>query len=606
VRMATLVLAAGLVLRAGVASETRVNRLEALVKEVPPGSPTRQVDTVEALLSLRQADEKARYIVSGYRKPGDEGGGVFQYQKESQEPANGGTILAPCSLPGRFKRVFHPEGDVYAEWFGAYGDGGSATPHDDSRAINACLRTFARVRLLARTYGVRGTPTHYNPNATYHAIDLGPRCRIEGSGRDATRIRLLDGSNPKGASPGDNYFSVIANRQFHESADHVTVRDLTVDCNFDGQNKHTTIHAIGIRGGGALVERVNFRGYGTGRHPETGHSRECFVIHQGLVFKDARGSRQAATLRDLDFAAPGHNGSIEGSVAEITHIALGGAHNFGNYSWILPQGRDPDFDPSGSGENEGNWWPSYGGLVENCAIHDVRYDPATQKSPLNGITYGDCIGMTVRNNRVTDFDGSAVYVMSWWNRGTTIVDNEFVRVANGVALQVKGEKGVPIQCPRHEGVVIERNKIVLGSPAHYPYAPSGLQLYGQDLDSVKRLRDILARNNRIEGRSYTSAAGARKCPVGIQIQVLRANLQHVAFEDNCIDIPDFSDAAWIPQQPHSMAMVYFPLARWEQDTSDGSIRFVNNRAGDGQRLYPILADWWFKNKPTWGRPSPQP
>ena len=93
------------------------------------------------------------------------------------------------------------------------------------------------------------------------------------------------------------------------------------------QDKHTTIHAIAIRGGGALVERVNFRAYGTGRSPETGSSRECFVVHQTLIFKDAMSCRRAAVCRDLDFTGCGHIGSLDGNVAEITHIALGGANN---------------------------------------------------------------------------------------------------------------------------------------------------------------------------------------------------------------------------------------------------------------------------------------
>ena len=52
--------------------------------------------------------------------------------------------------------------------------------------------------------------------------------------------------------------------------------------------------SIGVSAGGALVERVSFRGYGTGRHPDTGSSRECFVVHQTLVYKDRTSCRRAA------------------------------------------------------------------------------------------------------------------------------------------------------------------------------------------------------------------------------------------------------------------------------------------------------------------------
>ena len=470
--------------------ERAANILAELRRAIPPDAPRRTVDTVEALLSLREGDAAAHYVVRGCRQAGDDGGGVFRYDEESAAEADGGTVLAPKHVP--------------------------------------------------------------------------------------------------------------ANRNFYESADHVVVRDLAVDCNFDGQNKHTTINAIGLRGGGALVERCNFRGYGTGCHP-SGHSRECFVIHQGLVYKHATGCRQAAVYRDLDFTDPGHNGSVAGHVAEITHITLGGAHNFENYSWIVPKGHDPDFDPANGGENENNWWPAYGGLVERCTIRDERYDPATQKSPLHGITYSDCIGVTIRNNTIRDFEGAAVFVMSWWNRGTTIVDNHFTRVSSGVALHVKGSKGKPLQCPRHDGVRIERNTIALGAPRHHRWSPIGIQLYGQDLDKAVRLKDILVRENRIEGRSYVDAAGKPRHPTGITIQLLRANHQNLVFEDNVIDVPHFGPGAWVPQEPHSQSIVYFPLARWADDAASGNVRFVNNRTPAGRRVHPILADWWFKNKPTYGR-----
>ena len=578
------------------ASDLLSNRLETLRKQIPPDAATRTVDTIDALLSLREADAALHVIARGYRRPGDDGGGVFRYDPKAEADENGGTALKPKHLPGRFQRVYDPEGAAYAEWFGAWGDG----EHNDTPAINACLAAFGKVRLLAKTYGLRGKPTHYNPKLTYHGIDLGPRYCIEGVGRDKTTVRLLDGTNP----PADaSYFNVIGNRDFYESADHVIIRDLTIDCNFDGQNKHATIHAVQIRGGGALVERVNFRGYGTGHNPKNRLTRECFVVHQSLVYKTANASRQAATYRDLDFTGCGHNGDVEGHVAEITHITLGGADNFENRSWILPKGHDPDWDPANNGENENNWWPSYGGLVENCTIHDEVYDPATQKSPLHGVTYGNCIGMTVRNNTFTDFEGSCVYVMSWWNRGTQIVDNEFLRVSNGVALQLHGKKGVPVQMPRHEGVRIERNRIVLGAPKHRRWSPSGIQLYGQDMDPTIRFKDIVIRHNHIEGRQCVHADGKPRYPLGITIQVLRANTQNLIVEENVVDVPDIGTSPWIPQQPYSMSIMYFPLARWEQDATSGNVRFINNRTPKGERVYPALMDWYGKNKPRWGKPA---
>ena len=580
------------------------NTLESLAKEIPADRAARTVATIKELLAIDSAADGGFFVVSGYHRAGDDGGGVFRYDKACDEAADAGTVFQPEKLPGRFKRVFHADGDVYAEWFAARGDGGSPTPHDDQKAINACLAKFGRVKLLRKTYGVRGKPTHYNPNITYHGVDLGANYRIEGTDRNATRIKLLDGTNPKGSAPGNNYFHVIGNRRFHGSADHIVVRDLTVDANFDGQNKHTTIHCISIRGGGALVERVNFRGYGTGRHP-AGSSRECFVIHQTLVYKDKTASRQAATYRELDFTDSGHNGSIEGKVAEITHITLGGADNFENRSWILPRGHDPDFDPANAGENENNWWPSYGGLVENCVVHDEAFDPRVQKSPLHGITYGNCIGLVVRNNRIYNFEGAGVFVMSWWNRDTTIVDNEFIGVSSGLALHIKGRDGKPVQMPRHENVLFERNRIELCAPKHHRWSPIGIQLYGQDPGKGARFKNVVARNNTISGRAFTNAKGERRFPVGIVVQILRPNYEGIVFEDNRIDVPDFSPGSYVPQEPYSMSMTYFPMARWAEDARAGNIVYRNNRNSEGRVLYPILQDWYYKNKPTWGKPPKQ-
>jgi len=563
----------------------------------------RAFETIADACAATGLTKGEQIAVKGYRQADDGGGGIFRYDPESQLPADGGSVLELTKAPGRLVRVVDPEGECCAEWFGAYGDGDTTEPHADQEAINKCLAAYGRVKLRARTYGVRGTPTSYNPNATYHAVDLGPYYRIIGSGRERTTIRLLDGTNPHGDSPGNNYFSVLANRAFHESAEYVVISDLTINCNFDGQNKETTVHAIGLRGGGGLVERVSFRGYGTGRHPETGSSRECFVVHQGLVYKDSTSCRRAAVLRDLDFTAPGHNGTLDGNVAEITHIAVGGADNFQNFGWILPRGSDPDFDTANDGENESNWWPSYGGLVENCVIHDEVYDPETQKSPLNGITYGDCIGLTVRGNRVANFEGSAVFTMSWWNRDTTIVDNKFLGVTSGLTLLLQSADGQPVQCPRHEGVVFAHNEIVLGSDEHAPWGTCGVNLFGGEMPALIRMNGLHIRENTISGRAYTNAQGTRVCPLGIKVQILRATYHDLRFEDNVLDLPDYGDGAYIPQEPFAQSLLFFPLALWEEAVQAGHVVYRGNRNREGKPLYPILADWYFKNAPTWGKPA---
>jgi hypothetical protein len=77
------------------------------------------------------------------------------------------------------------------------------------------------------------------------------------------------------------------------------------------------------------------------------------------------------------------------------------------------------------------------------------------------------------------------------------------------------------------------------------------------------------------------------------------------FKDNWLDIPDFGDSPYVPQEPYSMSMRYYPLARWDEDARTQNVVFENNRTPKGQLLFPILADWYFKNPPTWGRAGPR-
>lgn len=549
------------------------------------------VATIADLVALEPPPGAGLVRVAGYRRAGDGGGGLFRYEADSEAPSDGGSVFSLQRGPGRMIRVVARDDSPLAEWFGAHGDGDAPDPHDDQQAINRCLAAYGRVLLLPKTYGVRGKPAAFDPGVSHHAIDLGPRYRIVGSGRDRTTLRLLAGSNPRGVGGGDNIFTLLANRDFHESAEHVVVSDLTVDCNFDGQDKRSTIQAIGIRGGGALVERVNVRGYGTGKQPESGSSRECFAVHQRLVYKDAASCRRAAVFRHLDFTGCGSNGGLEGDVAEITHVALGGANNFEDADWILPQGRDPLFDPALGGENDRNWWPAFGGLVEECVIHDEILDPVSQKSPLNGITVSDSIGAVLRGNRVTAFEGTAVLVMSWWHRNTVIVGNRFDGVTTGIALNMEGAAGTPIQAPRHEHLLVADNEIVLGRHPRAPWGVCGISLYGGDIPAEVRMSNIHVLRNRITGRGFTDARGRAAVPVGIKVQVLRPTYHDLRFEENLIDVQPDAASPGDRARPADAAMTFFPAALWDEATRAGHLVWRANRDREGRIVEWQRIDW---------------
>jgi hypothetical protein len=129
-----------------------------------------------------------------------------------------------------------------------------------------------------------------------------------------------------------------------------------------------------------------------------------------------------------------------------------------------------------------------------------------------------------------------------------------------------------------------------------------VNLFGGDMPPEVRMARIHIRDNTISGRAYTNAQGNRVCPLGIKVQILRPTYHDLRFEDNVLDLPDFSDAAYVPQEPFAQALLFFPLALWEEATKSGHVMYRGNRNREGKVLYPILADWYFKNPPAWGRP----
>jgi hypothetical protein len=49
-------------------------------------------------------------------------------------------------------------------------------------------------------------------------------------------------------------------------------------------------------------------------------------------------------------------------------------------------------------------------------------------------------------------------------------------------------------------------------------------------------------------------------------------------------------------------MLYYPLARWEEDQKLHRVTFRGNRTPDGQDLWPMLVGWDFKNPAQVGKP----
>lgn len=317
--------------------------------------------------------------VKGHSVEGDGGEGNFLFQTTSPSDNRPGVTYV---VPGRgylIRQGFTSTSPVYAEWFGAYGDGA----HDDGPAIQQALDAHGRVTLLGKTYGVgKGLFVSCAPdqkncelkqrlNNIGHAINVKTNDTIEGTrasdGRYLSTIKLISGTNPRQGRDQFVVYDVIGNH-YTTSAANVTVRDLVIDVNFDGQSKDktapndfivgpdgkeltranpgevATLNAIRVHGPGARFENLRVVGYSSNTIDE------AFVVSSDLVYKDASVGRQCATIRNVEMTAPGSNLEIKyrrfggaeqlkkisaenQHIAEITHIAVGGSNNFTNHPY---------------------------------------------------------------------------------------------------------------------------------------------------------------------------------------------------------------------------------------------------------------------------------
>ena len=321
------------------------------------------VNTINELTALSEIPLKTAINLLGYYAPGDGGGGTFVYEPDYNTPESPGRVIIPTNLKGRFIRHYNCGIDeVHAEWLGARGDGVS----DDQRAINDALRLCKKIVFLPKVYGVG----HYEgplgvlQDASIWILDGYSLKGTIVDGKKASTIKLLSGANPQ-----TDYFMMLSTRGFL-NANNVSVRDLILDGNFDGQDTlqfpdpkssdpsvtipgKATIALLTVWGGGLVVDNVSFTGYGTGYWPPVGYSHESFVLHQSLNYRMGTPvgpnfdfinnsipvSRKGATLTNLDFTGVGRNDMFDIKrfpLAEVSHIAIGGTDNFANNAWKIP------------------------------------------------------------------------------------------------------------------------------------------------------------------------------------------------------------------------------------------------------------------------------
>jgi len=110
----------------------------------------------------------------------------------------------------------------------------------------------------------------------------------------------------------------------------------------------------------------------------------------------------------------------------------------------------------------------------------------------------------------------------------------------GVAfsLQDNGVSGQAYQKPLLDNMVIAGNNIILGTNGRTTSdtgGMTGIVLYGANVDTSKRIKNITIRDNSIQESGYP----ANKYPDGIRLQVLNHNIENIFVTNNRIELPRY-------------------------------------------------------------------
>lgn len=278
----------------------------------------------------------AQVRVLGYYAPGDGGGGVFRWDgTDTTSTDNGGTIITPTSLSGRWKRVY--EGEVNACWFGVSED----QPDDDNTAP-----LQAAVDWVSRGSHIGGTL--FIPSGWYDfAFDAGTsglstitvgasNVLIRGEGK-STRLNVRDHAYPDQL----DYFFTFSMSGRGEGGG-------VVDLNFYGSSmlkwciylntwrdaEFRNISAFDIHGGILDAEANDTTNYGENilvDHLDTSGATGTTLTQYGVRFRAGSGtgakSWSDCTIRNSIFVLCWDTGVVLDGVDRFTVSGIGSANN---------------------------------------------------------------------------------------------------------------------------------------------------------------------------------------------------------------------------------------------------------------------------------------
>jgi hypothetical protein len=225
----------------------------------PVGQPTLSAVAdlvVDTMVELKQLTARPRLVLlSGYRTPTDQGGGLFTWHAADSSPPDDGLIVQPENgAAGRYRRIYG--GEVLAQWFGVVGDGVA----NDTEALERFLKAVAdtKVGRWGGTYAI-------DEGVLVIAPPPGERVVRDGSLRYFLSPCLLGDVTFIGRGTGPGPFLSIRNPPQHTGSGEVMAGGTLGNLTFIDRTRSTLTTRHGLFAQGLYNWTINaLSGYGLG------------------------------------------------------------------------------------------------------------------------------------------------------------------------------------------------------------------------------------------------------------------------------------------------------------------------------------------------------
>lgn len=404
---------------------------------------------------------------------------------------------------------------------------------DNFAAVMKSVPSHSETILLPGDYETYG----WNSNKEFKSSFMLNTCsRLRGCGMGNTTLKLV-GVNEEVS----DYYIMLAG--LHSSFDRLEVRDLTLDLNFQSNDKAVMMSACHVQGSHVQLTRLRVINAGNKG------IRENFLIGLGAGDKAKGWQVDNIEIDDCRIESPQWVGNQSGIMA---------IQFFGSLD---------------KGETTRR------GVIRNCYINGRFHDGhISAYSPTDGNAFEDgrnsmqAIGvgtgcqMIYENNHIENVV-NAIYRDDKGGNDFIVRGNTFLNVSVAVGLHYQNPEFT------WDRVTIEDNDIALTKTKDLPAnPPSGIYLSAHSTDSLPRIKEVIVKNNRINLADFDmDPDNASMAAIYID------HVQQATIEDNTIRLPRSTAT------PHPLGHIYLNKV--------GQVRVSNNvRPELGSVISPWRAD----------------